>query len=55
MVHGPFVDFDELFPETCQRPVRHRLRQRLPAQEVAEIVGLPMKMQLNGIGGEGAT
>jgi hypothetical protein len=48
------ADLDQLLLETCQRPVRDRLRRRQRAQEVAEIVGERMKLKADGIGGERA-
>jgi len=40
-------NFDQLLPQRGQRPVFHFLRQRKRAHEVGEIVGQPMKLEMN--------
>jgi hypothetical protein len=48
------TDFYELLPEGLQRPIFYRLRRRQSTQEVAELVGECVKLEMRGIGGEGA-
>ena len=47
------ADLDQLLTQRRHRPISDRLRRCQRAQEVAEIVGERMKLEANGIGGEG--
>ena len=49
------TNLDQLLPQAGQRPVLDRLGCRQGAQEVAEIVGQGVKLEADGIGGEGPT
>lgn len=46
------TDLEQLLLQARQRPVFNRLGRCQPAQEIAEIVGQRMKLELDGIGGE---
>ena len=50
----PGADLDELLPQAGERPAFHCLGQSQRPQEVAEIVGERVKLEPDGIGGEGA-
>ena len=49
------ADFDQLLPQRRHRPVADRLRRRQSAHEVAKVVGERVKLEADGIGGEGPT
>lgn len=48
------ADLDQLLFKARQRPVRHRIRRRQRAQEIAKIVGERIKLETDGVGGERA-
>jgi len=49
---GP--DLDQLLAQTGQRPRLRGLWHRQGSHEIAEIVGQRMKLEADGVGGEGA-
>ena len=49
------ADLDQLLLQARERPVFDRLWRRQSSQEVAEIVGERVKLEADGVSGEGAT
>jgi hypothetical protein len=47
------ADLDELLLQACQRPVVDRFGRGQRAQKIAEVVGERVKLEANGVGGEG--
>ena len=48
------ADLDQFFAQAGQRPGFSRLEHRQRSHEVAEVVGQRMKLEADGVGGEGA-